>query len=229
MNVVTDSETNQSLPEESKTTMRSGIDLRICSFRRNSSFSSLSSSMYCFFRFRLSWAERRFAARLICFLSSKTPDTEESPPETTDGADDDDDSTAGKIFAAPCWCCLLAGMGAMLATWCWDIRAAAAGLSELCTTGRATPAAANEEGGGGGFIVLLLEVVFSVVLVAATVDEDFFLDAALAFPVFFFFLPEDEEEDEDEEVSAVGACCCCCPAGGRTCLFSPWAKKEKVW
>mmetsp|Transcript_8778 Transcript_8778/g.21639 ORF Transcript_8778/g.21639 Transcript_8778/m.21639 type:complete len:232 (-) Transcript_8778:405-1100(-) len=60
--------TNPNLPEESKTTMRSGIARKICSFRRRSSFSSLSSSINCFLRLRLSWADRRLAARFCCFL-----------------------------------------------------------------------------------------------------------------------------------------------------------------
>mmetsp|Transcript_45862 Transcript_45862/g.111848 ORF Transcript_45862/g.111848 Transcript_45862/m.111848 type:complete len:277 (+) Transcript_45862:634-1464(+) len=59
----TDSLTKLSRPEESKTTIRSGMARRICSFLRSSSFSSFSSSMNCFLRFLDICADFRFAAR----------------------------------------------------------------------------------------------------------------------------------------------------------------------
>mmetsp|Transcript_23337 Transcript_23337/g.34048 ORF Transcript_23337/g.34048 Transcript_23337/m.34048 type:complete len:241 (+) Transcript_23337:172-894(+) len=67
--LVTLCETKPSRPPESKTTIKSGILRKICSLRRRSSFSSLSSSMKCFFLLRESWAERLFAARFSSFLS----------------------------------------------------------------------------------------------------------------------------------------------------------------
>mmetsp|Transcript_29713 Transcript_29713/g.45525 ORF Transcript_29713/g.45525 Transcript_29713/m.45525 type:complete len:257 (-) Transcript_29713:138-908(-) len=89
----TECDTNQSLPEESKTTIRSGMLLRICSLRRNSSFSSLSSTMNCFLRLRLNCADRRLAARFSNFFSSITT----GPVVTTD--DDDDDEVMAAVVA----------------------------------------------------------------------------------------------------------------------------------
>jgi len=72
----TECDTNGMLPLESKTMMRSGIDWRIISLRRSSSFSPLRSSMNIFLRFRDRWAERRLAARLASFLSFHSDMTE---------------------------------------------------------------------------------------------------------------------------------------------------------
>mmetsp|Transcript_41667 Transcript_41667/g.88768 ORF Transcript_41667/g.88768 Transcript_41667/m.88768 type:complete len:259 (+) Transcript_41667:462-1238(+) len=69
-NRVTEWDTKEMQPLESNTTIRSGMERRICSFLRSSRFSSLRSSMNIFLRLRLRWAERRLAARLACFLSS---------------------------------------------------------------------------------------------------------------------------------------------------------------
>mmetsp|Transcript_17039 Transcript_17039/g.36728 ORF Transcript_17039/g.36728 Transcript_17039/m.36728 type:complete len:233 (-) Transcript_17039:172-870(-) len=69
-NLVTEWETKEMQPLESNTTIKSGIERSICSFRRNSTFSSLRSSMNIFLRLRDKCAERRLAARLASFLPS---------------------------------------------------------------------------------------------------------------------------------------------------------------